>query len=77
MVGAVALRSGDPGFEMRADHLLRLFLVVHGSAFQLHLWMANWFASGQFVFLAVVVGTFCHFIDCVLALKGPSGEWSI
>ena len=30
MVEALALRSGDPGFETRSDHALNLFWVVPG-----------------------------------------------
>ena len=78
VVRALALRSGDPGFKIRSDHSLNLFLVVPGSTFQLHLQVANWFASGQLGFLTVVVVVFCCFVDCfILALKSPYGERSI
>ena len=70
MVRAHALRSGDPGFKTRSDHSLNLFLVVPGSTSQLHLYIANWFASGQLGFLTVVV-VFGRFVECVsLALWG-------
>ena len=55
MVRALALRSGDPGFKTRSDRSLNLFLVVPGSTSQLHLYIANWFASSQLGFLTVVV----------------------
>ena len=47
MVRAFSLR--------RSDHSLNLILVVPGSTSQLHLKIANWFASGQLAFLTVVV----------------------
>ena len=37
VVGALALRSGDPGFKTRSNHSLNLFLVVPGSTSPLHL----------------------------------------
>ena len=37
VVRALALGSGDPEFKTRSDHSLNLFLVVRGSASQLHL----------------------------------------
>ena len=69
VVRALALRSGDPGFKTRSDHSVNLILVVPGSTSQLHLQIANWFASGQLGFLTVVVVS--------LALKSPYGERSI
>ena len=69
MVRALALRSGDPGFKTRSDHSLNLFLVVPGSTSQLHLSIANWFASGQLEFLTVVV--FCCFVDCFIGPEKP------
>ena len=72
MVGALALRSGDPGFKTRSDNSLNLFLVVLGSTSQLHLLIANWFASGQLGFLTVVVGVvFCCFVDCFIGPEKP------
>ena len=69
VVGALALRSGDPGFKTRSDHSLNPWFNFPAAA--------NWFASGQLRFLTVVV-LFCRFVDCVsLALKSPYGEWSI
>ena len=66
------------GFKTRSDHSLNLFLVVPGSTSQLHLQIANWFASGQLGFLTVVVVVFCCFVHCVsLALKSPCGERSM
>ena len=74
MVGALALRSGDPGFKTRSDHSLNLFLVVPGSTSQLHLLIANWFDSGQLGFLTVVVVVvvvFCCFVDCFIGPEKP------
>ena len=63
VVRALALRCRDPGFKTRSDHSLNLFLVVPGSTSQLHLLIANWFASGQLGFLTVVdVVLFCCFV---------------
>ena len=62
VVRALALRSGDPGFKTRSDHSLNLILVVPGSTSQLHLSIANWFASGQLGFLTVVVVLFRCFV---------------
>ena len=77
-VRALALRSGDPGFKTRSDHSFNLFLVVPGSTSQLHLYIANWFASCQLGFLTVQVVVLYCFVDCVsLALKSPYGERSI
>ena len=77
MVRALALRSGEP-VKTRSGHSLNLILVVPGSTCQLHLQIANWFASRQLGFLTVVVVVFCCFVDCVsLALKSPYGERSI
>ena len=78
MVRALALRSGVPGFKTRSDHSMNLFVLVPGSTSQLHLQIANWFASGQLGFLTVVVVVFCCFVVVVsLALKSPYGERSI
>ena len=72
VVRALALRSGDPGFKTRSDHSLNLFLVVPGSTSQLHLYIANWFASGQLGFLTVVVVVvFCCFVDCFIGPEKP------
>ena len=76
VVRALALRCGDPGLKTCSDHSLNLILVVPGSTSQLHLQIANWFASGQLRFLTVVVVVFCCFVDS-LALKSPYGERSI
>ena len=65
-------------FKTRSNHSLNLFLVVPGSASQMHLQIVNLFASGQLGFLTVVVVVFCSVVHCVsLALKSPYGERSI
>ena len=51
IVMVLALRSGDPGFKTRSDHLLNLFLVVTSSTSRLHLGIANWVASGQLLLM--------------------------
>ena len=71
VVRALALRPGDPGSKTRSDHSLNLFLVVPGSTSQLHLYIANWFASGQLGFLTVVVVVFCCFVDCFIVPEKP------
>ena len=71
VVRALALRAGDPGLKTRSDHSLNLFLVVPGSTSQLHLYIANWFASGQLGFLTVVVVVFCCFVDCFIGPEKP------
>ena len=55
MVRALAMRSGDPGFKTRSGRSLNLVLVVPGSTSQPHLYIANWFATGQSGFLTFVV----------------------
>ena len=74
MVRTLVLRSGVHGFKIRSDHSLNLILIVPGSTSRLHLYIANWFASGQLGFLTVVVVLCCsvHFVS--LALKSPNVE---
>lgn len=76
MVRALALRSGDPGFKTRSDHLLNLFLVVPGSTA---------LVSSQVVCLrpvGILIKQLLLFLCSVfslivsLALKSPYGEWS-
>ena len=70
-----ALAFGDP------EILSNLFQVVPGSTSQLHFKIAKWLASGQLVFLTVVVVVvflFRRFVTCVsLTLKSPNRERSI
>ena len=78
-VWALVLRFRDPGFKTISDHSLHVFVSVSpwfNSTSQLHLYIANWFASGQSGFLTVVVVVlFRRFVDCVsLNLKAP-GLW--
>ena len=51
VVRASDLKSGDPEFGSRSDHLLDLFQVVPGSTPWLRLYIANWSASCQLGFL--------------------------
>ena len=76
VIRALALRSGDPGFKTRSDHLLNLFLIVPGSTSQLPLWIANWFASCQLGFstVVVVVVLFCCFVVFHWPWKAPMGS---
>ena len=70
------LKSGDPEFKSRSDHLLDLFQVVLGSTPRLWLYIANWFASCQVGFLTCWVYFSCLFHWPWKALVG-SGQWSM
>ena len=74
VVRALALRSGDPGFKTRSDHLLNLFLVVPGSTSP-----AAALVDSQLVCLRPVgILNSCCFVHGVsLALKSPHGAGSI
>ena len=74
VVRVLALRSGDPRFKTRSDCSLNLILVVPGSTSQLHLWIANWFASGQLGFLTVIVVLFRRFVVFHWPWKAPMGS---
>ena len=68
MVGALDLKSGDPKVKSCSDHQLDLFQVVPGSTPQPLLYIANWSASCQLVFLTSSVHLFCSVDIC---LVGP------
>ena len=71
VVRVLALQTGDPGFKTRSVHSLNLILVVPGSTSRPHLYIANWFASGQLGFLSCCCSVLFSAIVSLIVFHWP------